>query len=119
MAAVGPQARTAPAHLELADLRRLELDVVMTASAWMIGQRRTESGFGPASPLAGPGCRSPCDVGPDLGLQGLSRTREDAVKVGEGAAVADRVVTGDGNLERDCLCRWTRNGLVDCVRDGR
>lgn len=113
MVAAGPRARIVPAHLELADLRHLELGVVMTASAWMIGPRRTESGLAPSSPLTGPECRWPCDAGPDSGLQGTSPTQEDAVKEVEDAAVADRAVKGDGNFETDCRCRWTRSVAVD------
>lgn len=106
MVVAGPRARIAPAHLGRADLRRLELGVVMTASAWMIGRRRMGSGWEPSTPLAGPGCRQPCDVGADSGLPGASPMQEDAAEEVEDAAVADRVVTDDGNLEKDCRCRW-------------
>lgn len=119
MAAAGPRARIAPAHLELADLRRLELGVVTTASAWMIGRRRTGSGFGPSSHPAELGCRQPCDVGAGLDLQGVSPTREDAVEVVEDAAVADRVVTGDESSERDYRCRWTQTVEADYWKDRR
>ena len=108
-----------PAHLELADLWRLELGAVMRASAWMIGRRRMGSGWWLPSPLAGPGCRQPCDVGADLDLQEVSPMQEDAVEEVGDAAVADRVVTGDENFERDCPYRWTQTVEVDCLKDMR
>ena len=108
-----------PADLELADLRRLELGAVMRASAWMIGRRRTESGWWLPSPLAGPGCRQPCDVGADLDLQEVSPMQEDAVEEVGDAEVADRVVTGDGNFEGGCPSRWTQTVEVGYLKNRR